>query len=93
MRGGEGIARSAVMSLSACFSWALNNGIVDDNPCFRVKKPKPRRLERFLTREEATHLLDVLTEVWERTRVRANLDDVRLHDPRHSFPSFRECLL
>lgn len=72
LRGGEGIARSAVMSLSACFSWALNNGIIDDNPCLRVKKPKPRKLERFLTRGEATHLLDVLTEV----ELRGTLDSL-----------------
>ncbi len=63
LRGGAGIARSSVMSLSACYSWALSNGIVDDNPCLRVKKSKPRKMERFLTREEAMRLQHVLQEM------------------------------
>jgi integrase len=60
VRGGEGIARSAIMSLSACYSWAVDRGMVDDNPCLRVKKPKPKKLERFLTREEAINLFAVI---------------------------------
>ncbi|KAF0186703.1 MAG: tyrosine-type recombinase/integrase [Hyphomonadaceae bacterium] len=63
LRGGAGIARSSVMSLSACYSWALDSGIVDDNPCLRVKKTKPRKMERFLTREEAVLLQNTILEM------------------------------
>ncbi len=60
VRGGQGAARSAVMSLSACFAWAIEQCIVDENPCLRVKKPKPRKLERFLSQAEANALFTVL---------------------------------
>ena len=63
VRGGQGAARSAVMSLSACFAWAIEQGIVDENPCLRVKKPKPRKLERFLSKLEANTLFTVVEEM------------------------------
>lgn len=63
VRGGQGAARSAVMSLSACFAWAIEQGIVDENPCLRVKKPKPRKLERFLSTAEANTLFTVIEEM------------------------------
>ncbi len=63
VRGGQGAARSAVMSLSACLAWAIEQGIVDENPCLRVKKPKPRKLERFLSTAEANTLFTVLEDM------------------------------
>ncbi len=63
VRGGQGAARSAVMSLSACFAWGIEQGIIDENPCLRVKKPKPRKLERFLSTAEANTLFTVLEEM------------------------------
>ncbi len=60
VRGGQGAARSAVMSLSACFAWAIERGFADENPCLRVKKPKPRKLERFLSQSEAKTLFRLL---------------------------------
>ncbi len=63
VRGGEGAARSAVMSLSACFAWAIDQGMADENPCLRVKKSKPRKLERFLTQAEANNLCGVLEDM------------------------------
>jgi len=61
--GGQGAARSAVMSLSACFDWGIDQGIVDENPCLRVKKPKPRKLESFLSQAEANTLFTVLGDM------------------------------
>lgn len=63
VRGGQGAARSAVMSLSACFAWGIEQDIVDENPCLRVKKSKPRKLERFLSTAEANALFTVLKEM------------------------------
>jgi len=63
VKGGEGAARSAVLSLSSCYSWAIDQGIVDENPCLSVKKSKPRKMERFLSQEEATRLFATLHEL------------------------------
>ncbi len=57
VRGGEGIARSSVLSLSSCLTWAVNRDLLQENPCFKVKKSKVRNVERFLSKEEAERLL------------------------------------
>jgi len=67
VRGGRGAARSAVMSLSACLSWAVDQEILASNPALRVKKEKPRRRERFLSDLEAARLLDTIFKM-ERDR-------------------------
>ncbi|GAM97855.1 integrase [alpha proteobacterium U9-1i] len=61
VRGGRGAARGAVMSLSACLSWAVDQEIIASNPAIRVRKEKPRRRERFLSEQEAGRFLDTLT--------------------------------
>lgn len=76
VRGGEGVARSAVMSLSACFSWAISRGIIDANPCQGLKKPKPRKRERFLTREEAIRLFTCLDDMEARLDLDSGFADV-----------------
>jgi integrase len=58
--GGPGIARSAIMSLSACLSWAVDQEIIAANPVARVKKLPKRAMERFLSEAEAARLLDTL---------------------------------
>jgi integrase len=63
VRGGEGAAKGAIMSLSACYSWALDRELVDANPVFQVKKPKGRKLARFLSQVEAERLFAVLDEM------------------------------
>jgi integrase len=60
VRGGRGVARSAVMSLSACLSWAVDQEIIALNPCTRVKKYAQGKRERFLSEQEAARLLDTL---------------------------------
>jgi integrase len=59
--GGPGIARSAIMSLSACLGWAVDQEIIATNPVARVKKLPKNRSERFLSETEAARLLDTLT--------------------------------
>lgn len=61
VRGGEGIARSAIMSLSACYSWAINHDLADANPVMKIKKSQPRKMERFLSEVEAARLLDTIS--------------------------------
>jgi integrase len=79
VKGGAGIARSAVMSLSACFSWAVDREIVAENPCLKVKKTKPRKLERFLSEEEAARLYKTLDAMELGGRIdRAYADIIRL---------------
>jgi integrase len=63
VRGGRGVARSAVMSLSACLAWAVDQEVIATNPALRVKKEKPRRRERFLSEAEAATLLDTLNRM------------------------------
>jgi integrase len=58
--GGAGVARSAIMSLSACLSWAVDQEIIAANPVARVKKLPKRTMERFLSEAEAARLLDTL---------------------------------
>jgi integrase len=76
VRGGKGAARSAVMSLSACLGWAVDQGIVDENPCLRVKKSKPRKLERFLTPREANNLFSVIEDMTLNGEVDAGFGDM-----------------
>lgn len=63
VRGGRGAARSAVMSLSACLSWAVDQEVIATNPALRVKKERARRRERFLSEKEAAALFDTLNEM------------------------------
>ena len=63
VRGGEGIARSAIMSLSACYSWAISHDLAQENPVLKVKKSQPRKMERFLSEAEAARLFDTVSEL------------------------------
>jgi integrase len=60
VKGGAGIARAAIMSLSACLSWAMDQEIVTSNAVARVKKLPKRKMERFLSEAEAARLLDTI---------------------------------
>ncbi len=59
--GGAGVARSAIMSLSACLSWAMDQEIIAANPVARVKKLPKRTMGRFLSEAEAARLFDTLS--------------------------------
>jgi integrase len=64
VRGGAGAARKVVRDLSAVFSFARRNEIVETNPCetAAVRKTDNRR-ERYLTLEEVTRLGAALDEL------------------------------
>jgi integrase len=76
VRGGEGIARSSVLSLSSCLTWAVDRGLLTENPCFKVKKSKVRNVERFLTKEEAERLLRTLEDMKVNGEVDARFADI-----------------
>jgi integrase len=64
VRGGAGAARKVVRDLSAVFSFARRNEIVESNPCetAAVRKTDNRR-ERYLTLEEVARLGAALDEL------------------------------
>lgn len=76
VRGGRGVARSAVMSLSACLSWAIDQEFIGTNPALRVRKEKPRRRERFLSEQEAGRFLDTITVMEREKRLHSSFADM-----------------
>jgi integrase len=60
VQGGRGTAAQALAVLGAVMSFAVARGLRDDNPVRGVKKPPPRRLERFLSEVEIARLGEAL---------------------------------
>lgn len=65
VRGGAGIARRSIASLSSLLSWAVDQEIITTNVATRVKKPPQNKKERFLSEAEAARLLEVLSAMEE----------------------------
>lgn len=61
VQGGPSIARGAIVSLSACYSWAVAQELVSANPVTNVKKIAAVKRERFLTDGETARLLDTVS--------------------------------
>lgn len=61
--GGKGTARECVVLLGSIFTFAVNRGLRVDNPAWKVKKYKARKLERFLSPVELAQLGDALSIV------------------------------
>lgn len=61
VRGGAGIARRSVASLSSLLSWAVDQEIITTNVATRVKKPPQNKKERFLSEAEVARLFDALS--------------------------------
>ncbi len=59
--GGKGTARECVVLLGSIFTFAVNRGLRADNPAWKVKKYKARKLERFLSPAEMAQLGDALS--------------------------------
>jgi integrase len=76
VRGGRGVARSAVMSLSACLNWAIDQEFIGANPTLRVRKEKPRRRERFLSEQEAGRFLDTIIIMEREKRLHSSFADM-----------------
>lgn len=51
-RGGSGVAAQCVILLGTMLSFAIGRGMRVDNPAHGVKKPKVRKMERFLSGTE-----------------------------------------
>ncbi len=79
IRGGRAVARGAIVSLSSCYSWAVAQELVADNPVTKVKKLAPTKRERFLSEKEAAALLDALNAMEaERSLPKYYADAIRL---------------
>ena len=63
VRGGRGAAGKVARDLSALFSFAVRQELVDANPCLKVRKPAFNQRERFLTPEEIKRLFAALRKV------------------------------
>jgi integrase len=63
-RGGAGTATRAVRVLSSVFAYAEDHELVDKNPCRGVRLQPSRKCERYLTKEEAKRLGEVLN-AWD----------------------------
>ncbi len=59
--GGKGAARECVVLLGSIFTFAVNRGLRDDNPAWRIKKYQAQTMERFLSPAELAQLGDALS--------------------------------
>jgi integrase len=60
--GGKGAASRSVELLGTLFSFAIGRGLRSDNPVHGIKKPKGKKLERFLSASEFGKLAESLEE-------------------------------
>jgi hypothetical protein len=58
--GGEGAAKQCIMLLSTLMSFAIERGLRGDNPAKGFKKPKGKKLQRFLSEAEIVRLSEAL---------------------------------
>jgi integrase len=63
VKGGEGSAKQCLMLLSTLMTFAVDRGLRADNPAKGIKKPRGKKLERFLNEEEMSRLGEALA--WE----------------------------
>lgn len=56
-RYAAGTVRNVLAVLSALFAWSQRSGLVRDNPCRGVERPRPTAVLDFLSREEIDRLL------------------------------------
>jgi integrase len=60
VRGGAGTAWRTTVVVAGMLAWAVERGLIDQNPAEGVRLNKPNRRERFLTDEEVARLGDAL---------------------------------
>jgi integrase len=61
-KGGPGAAAQCVILLGTIFAFATRRGLRADNPAHGIKKPKARKMERFLSEHEIGRLAEALNE-------------------------------
>lgn len=66
VRGGEGTATRTVGLLGGIFSFAIDAGLLENNPAHGVKRFKDKKGERFLNAKELKRLGDALVEAEEK---------------------------
>lgn len=59
--GGKGTASRTVGLLGGIFSFAIQKGVRADNPVHSVKRPKDRKMQRFLNHKELKVLFEFLS--------------------------------
>lgn len=64
--GGPGTAAKAVNLLSAIYTYAINKGLTNDNPCHGVERPSDQKLKRFLTPAEYERFGKAINECREK---------------------------
>lgn len=60
IKGGDGTAAQCVILLGTMLAFAIRRGYRTDNPAHGIKKPKVRKMERFLSEQEITRLATAL---------------------------------
>lgn len=60
MSGGALVAANVVQCVSAMYGWAIDQELVEHNPCLRVKRAKHNKRIRFLSDDETKALLDTM---------------------------------
>ena len=61
--GGPLVAANVVQCVSAMYGWALDQELVEHNPCLRVKRAKHNKRVRFLSEEETRRLVATLDKM------------------------------
>jgi integrase len=54
----QGARWGAITAVKRAFNWAVDEGLIRENPIKKVKKPVMRRRERFITAEERRKIFD-----------------------------------
>ena len=62
VRGGVGTAKKALSLLSAIYTYAVKQNLVDDNPCRYVERPADNKRDRFLKADEYRRLGQALKD-------------------------------
>jgi integrase len=60
--GGSGVAAQCVALMSTLLAFAVARRFREDNPALGIKKPRARKMERFLSEQELAQLATALTE-------------------------------
>ncbi len=65
VRGGQGTASRTLVQLSAMFSYAVREGVMESNPARGIKRWKDGKRERYLSEEELRRLGKAIGEIEE----------------------------
>ncbi|MCU5785942.1 tyrosine-type recombinase/integrase [Alloalcanivorax marinus] len=75
VRGGPGAARMSIRLLKAAFAWAMENGLIKENPAAAVKVGQDGRRDVVLTPKDYQALFDALGELEATRAIRSEAAD------------------